>query len=192
MTDELVHLFPEAYLKILKETEKAGFMMSSDVKTCSLLRTLAATKPNGMFLELGTGTGLSTSWILDGMDGNSTLISIDHDEKFLDIAFRYIGQDKRLTLINKRGEAWLKENSGRIFDFIFADTWPGKYFLLEETISMLKSGGIYIIDDMSLQPNWPDGHDLKVAELIKRLANMNDVVLTKQSWATGIILVVKK
>ena len=39
---------------------------------------------------------------------------------------------------------------------------PGKYDLFEETIDMLNNGGIYIIDDMLPQPNWPLGHDEKV------------------------------
>ena len=66
-----------------------GFIMASDILTCSLLRTLAASKPSGKFLELGTGTGLSTSWILDGMDTGSSLISLDNNESCLAIAQTY-------------------------------------------------------------------------------------------------------
>jgi len=192
MTDDLTSTIPEAYSNILRETEMAGFTMASDIKTCSLLRTLAATKPNGAFLELGTGTGLSTAWILDGMNENSTLISIDNDEKFLEIASEYIASDKRLTLIKEDGEVWLKDNAHQKFDYIFADTWPGKYFLLEETISMLNQGGLYILDDMSPQPNWPVGHDLKAIELMERLATIEGIYLTKQLWATGIIVIAKR
>ena len=47
--------------------------MPSDPLTCTLLRTLAASKPGGQFLELGSGTGLSTAWLLDGMDARATL-----------------------------------------------------------------------------------------------------------------------
>jgi predicted O-methyltransferase YrrM len=35
-----------------------GFTMASDAWTGALLRTLAAAKPGGSLLELGTGTGL--------------------------------------------------------------------------------------------------------------------------------------
>jgi predicted O-methyltransferase YrrM len=38
---------------------------------------------------LGTGTGLSTSWILDGMDAGAQLISVDNDENFLNIARQF-------------------------------------------------------------------------------------------------------
>lgn len=56
---------------IWAETRDAGFTMASEPLTCSLLRTLAASKPAAKFLELGSGTGLSTAWLLDGMDSES-------------------------------------------------------------------------------------------------------------------------
>jgi predicted O-methyltransferase YrrM len=68
MTEEINQNYPKTYQQINSATKASGFDMASDVLTCSLLKTLAATKPSGKFLELGTGTGLSTSWILDGLD----------------------------------------------------------------------------------------------------------------------------
>src|SRR3954470_5456579 len=100
MTTIIEGSYPRAYLQIDKSTVESGFTMASDILTCSLLRTLASTKPSGKFLELGTGTGLSTSGILDGMDSNSTLISIDNDPTFLSIAESHLSGDKRLTLVN--------------------------------------------------------------------------------------------
>src|SRR3954462_4163233 len=99
MTEEINQVYPRSYRSIDEETKKSGFTMASDVLTCSLLRTLAASKPGGIFLELGTGTGLSTAWILDGMDDNSSLISIDNEPEFLQIAERFLGDDKRLKLV---------------------------------------------------------------------------------------------
>lgn len=49
--------------------------MGSDHLTGSLLRTLVASKPSGMVLELGTETGLATAWLLDGMDAQARLIT---------------------------------------------------------------------------------------------------------------------
>jgi len=40
------------------ESEELGFTMGSEPRTGALLRTLAASKPGGRFLELGTGTGV--------------------------------------------------------------------------------------------------------------------------------------
>jgi predicted O-methyltransferase YrrM len=68
---------PSQYERILAQSHQIGFNMNSDVLTGSLLRTLAASKPAGSFLELGTGCGLGTCWLLDGMDDRSSLISVD-------------------------------------------------------------------------------------------------------------------
>lgn len=192
MTDEINQDIPKTYFDIDNATKESGFTMASDIKTCSLLKTLATSKPSGKFLELGTGTGLSTAWILDGMDSNSTLISFDNDEQFLNIAQKYLGQDERLNLILSNGEDWIKNNLGQKFDYIFADTWHGKYLLLDEVLEMLNKGGLYIVDDMLPQPNWPDGHQEKVINFIKYLEGRSDLTLTRQNWATGIIIVVKK
>lgn len=192
MTENINQKLPEAYSNIEKETKLSGFTMASDVLTGSLLRTLAASKPSGKFLELGTGTGLSTSWILDGMDSGSSLISIDNEPRFLEIAKRFLGMDERLQLVATDGEQWVTGNMQQKFDFIFADTWHGKYLLLEEVLSMLNKGGFYIIDDMLPQPNWPDGHHEKAVKLMNYLEARKDLLLTKQIWATGIIIAVKK
>lgn len=192
MTEEINQPLPQAYNRIAEATTIAGFTMASDALTGSLLRTLATSKPSGKFLEMGTGTGLSTSWILDGMDAKSSLISIDNDEKFLKIAEEYLGNDKRLELICMDGAEWFEQNKQERFDFIFADSWHGKYLLRDEAISMLNKGGFYIIDDMLPQPNWPEGHAERVTGLIQHLEIRDDLVLTKQLWATGIIIGVKK
>jgi predicted O-methyltransferase YrrM len=153
---------------------------------------LAASKPAGKFLELGTGTGLSTAWILDGMDFSSTLVSIDNEARFLEIAESFLGNDQRLELITTDGGEWVENNRNKKYDYIFADTWHGKYLLLDEVLSMLTTGGLYIIDDMLPQPNWPEGHAEKATNLIKVLEMREDLFVTKQLWATGVILAVKK
>ena len=192
MTHEINQLYPPAYIQIDEATRASGFTMSSEVLTCSLLCTLAGSKPGGKFLELGTGTGLSTAWILHGMDDTAELISVDNDEIFLSIARQFLGSDNRLTLTCSDGGEWLDKNKNEKFDYIFADTWHGKYLLLDEVLSMLNKGGLYIVDDMLPQPNWPDGHHEKAVTLVSVLEKRSDLVLTKQVWATGIIIAVKK
>jgi predicted O-methyltransferase YrrM len=192
MLEQIKQKYPLAYQAIKEATEANGFTMPSEVLTCSLLKTLAATKPGGKFLELGTGTGLSTTWILDGMDDKSTLISIDNDETFLNIAKENLGVDKRLRLICTDGGEWIKQNAKQKFSFIFADTWPGKYSLLDEVLDMIETGGIYIIDDMLPQQNWPTGHAEKATALISYLDERDDIILTKMGWATGIVIITKR
>ncbi|MFM7428760.1 MAG: O-methyltransferase [Flammeovirgaceae bacterium] len=174
--------FPTAYKSIDDAPKLSGFTMASDVLTGSLLRTLAGSKPRGKFLELGTGTRLSTSWILDGMDEESTLTSVDNDPKFLEIAQSFLGDDKRLKLICVDGGEWIEKNRNEKYDYIFADTWHGKYLLLEDALSMLNKGGFYIVDDMLPQPNWPEGHQEKASRLIDCLEHRKDLMVTKNKF----------
>jgi predicted O-methyltransferase YrrM len=187
-----ISTFPEAYQAIFKKTEESDFTMASDIGVCTLLRTLAASKPNGFFLELGTGTGLSTCWILEGMDQGSSLISVDNDARTQQIASEFLGNDKRLQLKLEDAGLWLENNSHKQFDFIFADTWHGKYLMLDNALDMLKPGGLYIIDDMLPQPNWPDGHHDKAENLINILESHDKLLITKIDWSTGIFIAAKK
>jgi len=57
---------------------------------------------------------------------------------------------------------------------------------------MLKPGGLYILDDMLPQSNWPNGHQEKALKLIADLEKRTDITLTKLCWATGIIIASKK
>lgn len=192
MTEGINQKKPSAYADIVSATKEKDFTMPSDIMTCSLLKTLASSKPAGKFLELGTGTGLSTCWILDGMDSNSSLVSIDNEEIYLGIAQQFLGQDERLKLILSDGELWVKNHLDQKFDFIFADTWHGKYLLLDEVLGMLNKGGLYIVDDMLPQKNWPEGHQEKATNFIRCLERRSDLNVTKQNWASGIIISVKK
>jgi predicted O-methyltransferase YrrM len=192
MTEDINQPIPKHYFEIDEATKASGFTMASDMQTCCLLRTLAASKPSAKFLELGTGTGLSTAWILDGMDKNSTLVSIDNEKKFQDIAARFLGDDQRLNLTLTDGGDWVQSNKEQKYDYIFADTWHGKFLLLDDVLAMLNNGGLYIIDDMIPVATWPEGHQEKVTNLISYLDSREDLVLTKQVWATGIMVAAKK
>jgi predicted O-methyltransferase YrrM len=183
---------PTVVRAIQQDTAASGFTMASEPQTGSLLRTLAATKPAGAFLELGTGTGLCTAWILDGMDRQSTLTTVDNDEAVLKIAKRHLGEDPRVMFHLSEGAQFLETLRGRTFDFIFADTWPGKYHRLDDALALLKSGGLYVIDDMLPQANWPAGHDLKAAALIATLEQRADFTVTKLNWASGLIVATKR
>jgi predicted O-methyltransferase YrrM len=183
---------PVAYTAIKAATEQQGFTMPSELATCSLLCTLAAAKPGGHFLELGTGTGLSTSWILQGMDATSNLISVNNDAQVQQVAQQYLGDDHRLQLVCADGAEWIKGNAQLKFSYIFADTWAGKYNTLDETLNMLVSGGLYLIDDMLPQPNWPVGHAEKAEQLLEELNEREDLRSTQLDWASGIVIAVKK
>lgn len=182
---------PDDYETIISATKKLSFNMNSDLYTGSLLKILAASKKSGRMLELGTGGGLATSWIREGMDEKASLITIENNSALLEIAKQLL-TDTRIEFVLADGYDWITHYKGQKFDLIFADAMPGKYDLFEETISLLESGGFYVIDDMLPQPNWPQGHAEKVNDFIDGLEKRKDLVLTKMNWSTGIIMAVKK
>ena len=125
------------------------------------------------------------------MDAHSSLKTIDNNEELVEIAKKYLGEDQRVQFILGKGEELILDIAPNSIDFIFADTWPGKYNHLDETLSLLKRGGIYLIDDMLPQENWPKEHDIKANHLIQHLENREDIMLTKMCWSTGIVICTK-
>lgn len=185
---------PRVVQEILNQTDNMGFQMAAEPLVGSLLRTLAASKPAGRFLELGTGTGVSAAWLLDGMDSKATLISVEHNQELIAIAKEHLGQDPRTTFHLQDAGAFLEylSTTSQRFDLIFADTWAGKYTHFEQALQVLNPGGFYIIDDMLPQANWPEGHDLKVAKLLADLERCKDLLITKLSWASGVVIATKQ
>ena len=68
---------PPAIEAILADTRALGFDMASEPRVGAALAALAASKPGGQFLELGTGTGHGTAWLLSGMDATSSLDTVE-------------------------------------------------------------------------------------------------------------------
>ena len=182
---------PPQYNRILARSQEIGFAMNSDVLTGSLLRTLAASKPAGRLLELGTGCGLGTCWMLDGMDGASSLVSVDNDARVQGIAAAELGADQRLELVPRDGGDFL-EHCDQRFDLIYADAWPGKFTHLEDALRLLNRGGVYLVDDLLPQPAWPDGHQPRVDALVAALEGLAGFQVTKLTWSTGLIIAVKQ
>jgi len=189
MNDSITDI-PERYKRIKEATDEMHFNMASDVYTGSLLKTLAASKPGGRLLELGTGTGLATAWIVAGLDEKSSLVTVENNELLIEVARKNIS-DGRVEFVLTDGYEWIKNYKGEKFDLIFADAMPGKYDLFDETISLLNTGGLYIIDDMLPQPNWPEGHDKKVENFLTRLEHNSELTITKLNWSTGLVIGVK-
>ena len=170
-----------------------GFTMSSDLLTGSLLRTLVASKPAGEILELGTVVGMGTAWLLAGMDAAAHLTTVDSNEETTAIARRFLGSDPRVTFQLMDGIAFIHScYEQRAFDLIFADTYPGKFAALNETLALLKKGGLYVIDDLNPQPNWAPDHLQKVERLLSVLEGREDLHITKLNWSVGLLVAVKR
>ncbi|MFE3458133.1 O-methyltransferase [Nocardiopsis aegyptia] len=186
---------PAVLAAIEADTEALGFTMSCEEAVGRLLRALAAAKPGGRLLELGTGTGAGTAWLLAGMDGQTTLDTLDHDPETLAVARRHHGDDPRVTLHEADGGPWLADRvGGPGYDLVFADTWPGKFTHRDEALSLVRRGGFYVVDDLDRQPEGavPDDHRSAVDELVADLESRAGwAALPLLGWSCGVLVLVR-
>src|SRR5579872_5752504 len=193
--DDTTNLNPPTVVDELVQTAATlGFTISSDLLTGSLLRTLAASKPGGEILELGTGVGMGTAWLLAGMDAAAHLTTVDRNEETTASARRLMGADPRVTFQLMDGIAFIHscQEQKRTFDLIFADSVPGKFTVLDETLALLKKGGLYVIDDLNPQPGWAADHLSKVEHLLGVLEGRTDLSITKLNWSVGLLVAAKR
>ena len=183
---------PPPYYAALRERCTAiGFDMPSEMPVGQLLKVLVAAKPGGRFLELGTGMGLSLAWMIGGLTDGAHIVSLDNDRELTTEVTRII-DDPRVTILCVDGDDWIRGNPGERFDLIFADTWPGKYRLLDEVLAFLHPGGLYVVDDMLPQNNWPEGHANKATTLTETLLAHPSLHTVQIDWSTGVMLGVKR
>jgi predicted O-methyltransferase YrrM len=90
------------------------------------------------------------------------------------------------------GNDFIRSQQPESFDLIFADMPPGKFSLLEETLALLKPGGIYIVDDLHPQPNWPANHAPRVEEFLASFEQQSNFNVTHFDWSTGLLMAVKR
>lgn len=191
MNDTEFNRRPTSLAEIVADTETLGFNMMSEAKVGALLAVLAASKPGGRLLELGTGTGHGTAWLLSGMDATATLDTVDTDESVVVVARRHLEGDCRVTFHVTDGATFLLTPGLASFDLIYADAWPGKFTHLEEALALLRPGGMYVIDDLLPQANWPEGHAPNVPKLLNAIEERRGFVSVRLAWASGLMLVVR-
>ncbi|MEU9087442.1 hypothetical protein [Streptomyces sp. NPDC048357] len=75
--DDMPSRIPDSLPALRAGARRAGFTLSCEERTGSLPALLAATRPAGRILELGTGVGEGTAWLLGGMDRASRLVTVE-------------------------------------------------------------------------------------------------------------------
>jgi predicted O-methyltransferase YrrM len=145
-----------------------------------------------MLLELGTGVGVGTAWLLAGMSADARLMSVDNDDQVQGVARRHLDGDSRVTFQTEDAGPLLQRLMPGSLDLIFADAWPGKFNHLDEALRLLKRGGLYVIDDLLPQPTWPEDHAPKVERLLADLRGRDGLVLTRLDWSSGIIVATRR
>jgi predicted O-methyltransferase YrrM len=190
--DDVLFSEPPGLAGILRDGARVGFRLASEPRTGSLLRVLAGSKPGGRLLELGTGTGVATAWLLAGMDAATRLETVDSDPSVVEVARIHLGGDPRVRFNIAEGGDWLRRWSGGPFDLVFADAWSGKFSDLDAALRLLAIGGLYVIDDLLPQPSWPDGHGPRIEPLLAELEGRPDLACVRLAWSSGLAVAVKR
>lgn len=126
-------------------------------------------KPDLYFLEIGCYEGMATHWLCKNIltDATSTITAVDTfegsiehkalaptdfsqtEKNFRENLAEYI-TSKKVLIYRERSQAFLREISGAIFDFIYIDGSHTAPDVLEDAVlawKLLKKGGIMIFDD---------------------------------------------
>ncbi|MBY0443527.1 MAG: class I SAM-dependent methyltransferase [Mycobacteriaceae bacterium] len=173
---------------IRADAHAIGFSHSSYPGLGQLLRFLASTKPGGHFLEIGTGTGVGTCWLRSGMDAKARLVTVESDDSHAAVARKHLGHDPRIEFVTADGGAYLSQQQPSSFDLIFADAVPGKCHSVSETFQLLKPGGIYAVDDMFPQDDWPTDYYPEAEQMVNGLAALQGVISVGIAWSSGLVL----
>jgi aminoglycoside 6-adenylyltransferase len=169
--------------------QQLDFEQSSDPEVGRLLAVLAGgVRENGRILEIGTGVGYGTAWIVEGLAGRDDveLISIEMDRTRNEATrdgewppfVRFVLGDI-LELFDQIGT----------FSLIFADAQGGKWEGLDRTIAALATGGLLVVDDMR-RPAVETVPDQAARTEAVREALLADrrLITVELDWSSGVML----
>src|SRR5262245_58126017 len=171
----------------MQRARALGFTISSQDCVGRLLAVLAATvPPGGRVLEMGTGVGMGTAWIVTGLGDRRDVevVTIERDARLAEArrgwpwpAFVRLVQADVLDALGQLGT----------FDLMFPDSRAGKYVGFDQTLEALRPGGILVVDDMKPTPATGEGHEL-AAELRRMLLSHPELQAIDMDWCGGVIL----
>lgn len=117
----------------------------------AIVRTIAAAIDAKNVVEIGTGAGVSALWLLDGMNPDGVLTSVDIEAEHQLIAKDAISQagiaPNRVRLINGRADEVLDRLTESAYDIVLIAAKPldlnGN---ISRALTLLRTGGVLIID----------------------------------------------
>ena len=115
--------------------------------TGRFLAVLAAGCKRGRIAEIGTGAGLATAWMASAMPADCTLITVEIDPVLAAAVGALFASDGRVQVI--AGDARRVLPSFGPFDLLFADGGMPNPDEMAALVSMLRSGGRIVMDDVT-------------------------------------------
>jgi predicted O-methyltransferase YrrM len=182
---------PQRVARASELAREVGFEQSSEITVGRLLVVLAAAVPEGgRILEIGTGTGVGTGWIVEGVGPRTIEVATIDIDQSLQSSVEALGWPEWVRF--ECGDAIeLLPTLGQ-FDLVFADAVAGKWSGLDATIDSVRAGGILQVDDM--QPsNWSDDeHKQRTGEVRASLITDPRLFAVELDCASGLVMCTRK
>jgi predicted O-methyltransferase YrrM len=151
------HQLPRPHLVQRAEclAARMGFPNSCTPEFGRLLRTLAGAT-RGTVLELGTGCGVGSAWLLSGLPEGGRLVSVDNDEDRHAAVSGLLGGESCFELL--LGD-WRDALARGPFALAFVDVGGAKDEGADEVVERMAVGGVVVLDDFTPGPLYRGEHD---------------------------------
>jgi predicted O-methyltransferase YrrM len=170
----------------------ASFPFSCDAAVGQLLAVIAAQLPPGSrVLELGTGVGVGTAWIVSGLLPRTdvTVVTIEKDPQRAALAAQGEWPD---FVVLRVADALDVLAGGDSFDLIFADAQGGKWEGLDRTIAALSPHGLLMVDDMTPVPGWT-GEQHTMQDRVRRVLLASPLLMSVElGHGSGVVLAARR
>lgn len=170
--------------------------------TGAALRMLAASVAARSVAEIGTGTGVSGLWILDGMGPDGVLTTIDVEpeiQREARRAFESGGRARsRTRVIRGRASDVLPRMAARSYDMVVLDVEPEESAALAgAALRMLRIGGVLAVtralwNDHVADPARRDAATVAARELGKSLRDHDSVLVSLLPVGDGLLVAVRR
>jgi predicted O-methyltransferase YrrM len=169
-----------------------------DPATGAVLRLLAATVGAKAAVELGTGAGVSTLWLLRGLTPEGVLTSVDSDGEHQRLAKASLADagvaSGRVRLIQGRALEVLPRLSEAAYDLVFCDaarSENGDYLAAE--LKLLRPGGIVIFagalaGGRVAEPHARDAETVAMRELARSVREEERLTAALLPVGTGLLI----
>ena len=165
------------------------------------LRFLAAAAQARSVIEIGTGTGVSGTWLLRGMRPDGILTSIDVEsehQRLARLTYAEAGfEAPRVRLICGAALEVLPRFTEEAYDLLFIDALKAEYpEYLVEGVRLLRPGGVVAVDnalwhDKVADPEADDPDTQAVRSLLETVAEDTGLVSALLPVGDGLLVAVK-
>jgi predicted O-methyltransferase YrrM len=168
----------------------------------SVLSMLAAAGSAKAVVEIGTGTGVSGTWLLRGMRPDGVLTTIDVESEHQRIARRIFVEagftPSRTRIIAGRGLDVLPRLADGVYDLIFVDSDAAEFSpCADAALRLLRPGGTLVVNGALAggrisDPSARDADTVTIRELIRSMREAEEWTTALLPTGAGLLVAVRR